>query len=337
MKSSPEKILIIRFSSIGDIVLTSPIVRALKQQIPNVEIHYLTKESFAEILEANPYIDKIHCFKKKLKEVIPSLKEEHFDCIIDLHKNLRSSLVKLQLQKKTYTFDKLNFEKWLIVNFKIDLLPRIHIVDRYFAAVKALGVVNDGKGLDYFIPEENEFDLKQLPEKHQSGFVAMVIGAKHATKQLPFEKLLETCKKIDFPLVLLGGPDEEMTAQRLHDKLDDNIFNAVGKFNLHGSALILKNAKLVVSYDTGLMHIASAFDKDIVSIWGSTIPEFGMYPYLPEDGKGESEIIEVENLKIRPCSKIGYDKCPHGHFKCMRLINEDDIAAAVFRFWKKTG
>lgn len=329
--------MIIRFSSIGDIVLTTPIVRALKQQIPNVEIHYLTKASFAGILEANPYIDKIHCFKDKLKEVIPILKEENFDCIIDLHKNLRSSLVKLQLRKRAYTFDKLNFEKWLIVNFKINLLPKIHIVDRYFGAVKALGVKKDGKGLDYFIPEGDEFDLKQLPKTHQNGFVAMVIGAKHATKQLPFEKLLNTCKKIDFPMVLLGGPDEVTTAQRLCDKLDDHIYNAVGAMNLHESASILKKSKLVVSYDTGLMHIASAFDKDIVSIWGSTIPEFGMYPYLPEGGKGESEIIEVENLKIRPCSKIGYDKCPHGHFKCMRLINEDDIAAAVFRFWKKTG
>lgn len=333
---SKQKILIIRFSSIGDIVLTTPIVRALKQQLPNAEIHYLTKESFAGILKPNPYITKIHSFKVKLTEVVPQLKKEGFNYVIDLHKNLRSNLVKLQLRKKSYTFDKLNFEKWLIVNFKIDLLPKIHIVDRYFGAVKKLGVKNDGKGLDYFIPKEDEFDLKELPKSHQNGYVAFVIGAKHATKRLPFEKLLETCKKIDFPIVLLGGPDEAVTAQRLVDKLDESIFSAVGEISLHESASLLKNARLVVTYDTGLMHIAAAFDKDIVSIWGSTVPEFGMYPYLPEGGKGKSEIIEVKNLKIRPCSKIGYEKCPHGHFKCMRLINEDEIAAAVFRLWKKT-
>ena len=329
------KFLIIRFSSIGDIVLCSPIVRMLKQQVPGAEIHFLSKAAHVDMLQANPHISKVHSFKKELKEVIPQLKKENFDYVIDLHRNLRSKFVKLNLGKKSFTFDKLNYEKWMIVNFKIDLLPRAHIVERYLQAVESFGVKNDGKGLDYFIPEGEGFDFKNLPTSHQGGYVAFVIGAKHATKQLPVEKLIETCRKITFPIVLLGGEDERVTAQTLIDKLDEKIFSAVGETTLHESASLLQNARVVVSYDTGLMHIASAFDKDIVSIWGSTIPEFGMYPYLPENGKGESEIVEVENLKIRPCSKIGFDKCPHGHFKCMRLIDEDQIAAAVFRFWKK--
>lgn len=332
-----QKILVIRFSSIGDIVLTTPIIRVLKQQLPNVELHYLTKKSFVDILEPNPYIDKIHSFGEKLSEILPQLTSENFDCIIDLHKNLRSNLVKLKLHKKSYTFNKLNVEKWLAVNFKMDVLPEIHIVDRYFEALKAFNVKNDGKGLDYFFPHNAALHQLNLPKSHENGYVAFVIGAKHATKRLPFDKLLTTCKRIDFPIVLLGGPDESEMAKRLVDKLDSNIHNAVGLLDLHGSALHLKNARVVVTYDTGLMHIAAAFDKNIVSIWGSTVPEFGMYPYLPLGGKGESEIIEVKNLKIRPCSKIGFDECPHGHFKCMRLIDEDEIAAAVFRFWKKTG
>lgn len=329
------KFLIIRFSSIGDIVLTSPVVRMLKQQVPNAEVHYLTKASYVDILEANPYIHKVHSFKKDLKEIIPVLKSENFTYVIDLHKNIRSRFVKLNLGKKSFTFDKLNFEKWMIVNFKVDMLPRIHIVDRYLKSIESFGVKNDGKGLDYFIPKGEEFDFKKLPKTHQDGYVAVVVGAKHATKRLPFEKLLEACKKIAFPIVLLGGPEDREIAQPLMDKLDEKIYSAVGEASLHESASLLKNARVVMTYDTGLMHIAAAFDKDIVSIWGSTVPEFGMYPYLPEDGKGESEIIEVKNLKIRPCSKIGYDKCPHGHFKCMRLIDENEIAAAVFRFWRK--
>ena len=132
------KILIVRFSSIGDIVLTSPVIRCLKQQLKDVEIHYLTKENFKSVVELNPNIDKLHTFKKDLKPVLNQLKKEKFDYVIDLHKNIRSFRVKLALGCKSYSFKKLNFEKWLLVNFKINHLHKKHIVERYLEKVENL-------------------------------------------------------------------------------------------------------------------------------------------------------------------------------------------------------
>ncbi|MCK4639093.1 MAG: glycosyltransferase family 9 protein, partial [Bacteroidales bacterium] len=166
-----KKILIIRFSSIGDIVLTTPVIRCLKQQLKDSEIHFLTKEQFVPIVKANPYIDKVHFIKNDLKQILSQLKSENLDFIVDLHKNFRSVFVKLKLRKPSKTFNKLNIKKWLLVNFKINLLPEIHIVDRYFKAVKILGVKNDGKGLDYFIPENEKVNISELPSTHQNGFI----------------------------------------------------------------------------------------------------------------------------------------------------------------------
>jgi ADP-heptose:LPS heptosyltransferase len=310
------KILILRFSSIGDIVLTTPVVRCLKQQIPNVEIHYCTKKNFASILESNPYVDKLHLLEKDLQPLIRQLKEEKFDYIIDLHKNLRTLLIKVRTGVRSFSFDKLNYEKWLYVNYKINKMPDIHIVDRYMATVKKLGVKNDGHGLDYFIPSADVVAVHTLPYTHQNGYVAYAIGANHNTKKLPVAKMIELCEKIDMPIILLGGKDDTKNGAEVENyflkKASDMIYNSCGKYNLNQSASILRQAKNVFSHDTGLMHIASAFKKNIYSIWGNTTPQLGMYPYLTP-----YKLLEVTNLPCRPCSKLGYPRCPLSHFKCM--------------------
>ncbi len=314
-----KKILIIRFSSIGDIVLTTPVIRCLKQQLPDVEIHYLTKNSFKSILENNPYLTKVHAIDKEVDEVIEDLRKENFDFIVDLHNNLRSSQVKLKLMKPSSAFKKLNFQKWLLVNFKINKMPAMHVVDRYMKAAEKLGIINDNKGLDYFIPVKDEVTMDSFPLTHQKGFIGFVIGAKHYTKQLPTEKIISICKKINAPIILLGGKEDAGRATQIEAAVGANIVNACGKFNLNQSASIIKQAQKVITHDTGLMHIAAAFKKEIISVWGNTVPDFGFTPYLPDS---KSKIVEVKGLPCRPCSKIGYDKCPQEHFKCMREIDE---------------
>jgi len=314
-----KKILIIRFSSIGDIVLTTPVVRCLKQQLPDAEIHYLTKKSFRGILEHNPYISRVHTIDKDVSEVIDALKKENFDHIIDLHNNLRSSQVKMKLRKPAETFRKMNLRKWLIVNFKQRNMILPHVVKRYLETVSALGVKNDEKGLDYFIPAADEVSIAVLPLSHQNGYIAFVIGAKHYTKQLPVEKIISICKKINRPIVLLGGKEDAERAALIEDAAGAIIFNACGKYNLNQSASFIRQSARVISHDTGLMHVAAAFKKEITSVWGNTVPAFGFTPYLPAEG---SAIVEVNDLPCRPCSKIGYEKCPLGHFKCMREIDE---------------
>ena len=323
-----KKLLIIRFSSIGDIVLTTPLIRCIKQQLPDSEIHYLTKEKFFPVIRANPYIDRIHTLKNDLDEVLNTLISIGFDYIVDLHKNLRSARVKMALNKPSGTFDKLNIEKWLLVNLRINRLPDKHIVDRYFEAAGSLGIINDHKGLDYFIPEEDYIQYADLPPTHSDGFIGIVIGGMHYTKMLPVEKLIELCKLIEKPLVLLGGKEEREKAEQVVEQCGDKVYNACGLYNINQSAALIKLAFKIVTNDTGLMHIAAAFNKEIFSVWGNTVPGFGMYPYLPE-GEGTSSIIEVKGLSCRPCSKIGYSKCPKGHFKCMVDIDMKQLAARV--------
>jgi ADP-heptose:LPS heptosyltransferase len=317
-----KKILIIRFSSIGDIVLTTPVIRCLKQQRPEIEIHYLTKNSFKSILENNPYLSKVHTIEKEAKEVIGILKKENFDFIIDLHHNIRSLQIKKALGKPTSTLKKLNFKKWLLVNFKINILPPIHVVDRYIQTLAPLEVKNDLQGLDFFIPVKDKINITSLPLTHQNGYIGFVIGAKHFTKQLPTKKIISICKKINQPIILLGGKEDISRAIQIEKAVGLTIYNACGEYNLNQSASLIKHASKIISHDTGLMHIAAAFKKDIFSVWGNTVPAFGFAPYMA--GK-ESKIIEVLHLSCRPCSKIGYDKCPKGHFKCMSNINEDLI------------
>jgi ADP-heptose:LPS heptosyltransferase len=312
-----KKVLVIRFSSIGDIVLTSPVVRCLDEA--GFEVHYLTKENFAGIVRSNPHVKKVITIKKEVTEVQQQLLNERYDFIADLHNNLRSFQVKRSLVRPMDSFPKLNFQKWLLVNAKINLLPDEHIVDRYFKTVESLGVKNDGKGLEYFIPPADEVDIKQvLPASHRHGYIAFTVGAKFNTKQMPVEKMIAIIDRLKLPVVLLGGKEDEKRAQKIAAACGEKVFDVCGKFNLNQSASIVRQSSWVIAHDTGLMHIAAAFKKKIYSVWGNTVPAFGMYPYLPGEG---SKIIEVKNLYCRPCSKIGYSKCPLGHFRCMREID----------------
>lgn len=323
------KVLIIRFSSIGDIVLTTPLVRCLKKQRPDIEIHYLTKPGFTSILNANPYIDKVHTLGASIRETAKIIQKERYHHIIDLHNNQRTLLLKILVGTNATSFNKLNWEKWLLVNFKIDRLPDIHIVDRYLETVVNLGVKNDGVGLDYFIPEGENVHPKELPGSHQQPYVALVIGAQHATKKLPQHKLIKLCQTIPYPIILLGGPGDRLEGEAVAKAAGKHIYNACGLFSLHGSASLVKQAQVVVSHDTGLMHIAAAFKKPVISIWGNTVPKFGMYPYYGDQPAKGSKIMEVKDLPCRPCSKIGHQACPKGHFKCMEDQNIYHIADAV--------
>ncbi len=322
------KILIIRLSSIGDIVLTSPVVRCLKKQIPDSEIHYLTKIQYREIIEANPFIDKKIYFDKNLNQMIDELKNENYDLIIDLHKNIRSHRIRWSLRKKTYSFPKINFQKWLMVNFKINRLPKIHIVDRYFKAVEKLGVKNDFAGLDFFISSKNEIQISSLPEKFRSRFIVFVIGAKFNTKKLPQHKIIAICKLIQKPILLIGGQEDKGIGDFIAQQSGEHVLNTCGKYSISQSASLIRQAEKVITHDTGMMHIAAAFKKEIISVWGSTIPDFGMTPYYG-DVKIRSSKFEISNLSCRPCSKLGFSKCPKGHFKCMEDIDIIQVAASA--------
>ncbi|MBL7923962.1 MAG: glycosyltransferase family 9 protein [Bacteroidia bacterium] len=325
------KFLLVRFSSIGDIVLCSPVIRCLSEQVPEAEVHFLTRSPYKMVLEHHPLLNKVLYTDGSLDDVAEALKAEQYDYIIDLHHNLRSLKLKRMLKVPSFSFRKLNIEKWLLVNLHINRMPSLHIVDRYLETLRSFGVQNDHRGLDFYPEPGAEKVMARLPESHQQGFVAIAIGAQHSTKMMPSEKIGRIVKGLGRPVVLLGGKEDRTRGMQVEMAAGELVWNACGHTTLGESAILLRESLAVLTHDTGLMHIAAAYKKPIVSVWGNTVPAFGMYPYLP--GHAElSGIMEVNDLSCRPCSKIGYDKCPKGHFQCMRGIDDERIVSALKRF-----
>jgi len=309
------KFLAIRLSSIGDIVLTTPVVRMLKKQVEGAEIHFLTKKKYLKVIEYNPYIDKVWLFDNNLPDLLKVLKEQNFDYIIDLHNNIRTFRIKKALGVLAFSFNKINFAKWLMVNFRINCLPEKHIVDRYLETIRLFDIKDDGEGLDYFLSGEDELFPESVAALIPQEYIVLCIGGQHFTKKMPAEKIAEICNGITLPVIILGGNEDSNEAEKIC-LLSENqrLINLAGELNLNMSAAVVRKAKVVITHDTGLMHIAAAFKKRIISIWGNTIPAFGMYPYRPGEN---SYISEVKGLSCRPCSKIGFRKCPKSHFRCM--------------------
>ncbi len=328
------KILIIRFSSIGDIVLTTPVFRCIKKQIPDAEVHLVTKKSFKIVTENNPYIDDFFYYEKDLDGLIEALKKQEYDYVIDLQNNLRSNKIKFLLKKKSFTLNKLNVRKWVFTKFHLNVMPKKHLVIRNLETVEKLGIKDDGLGLDYFIPENDIVEQNDMPSSHHFGFIAIIIAANYYTKKLPVDKLKELCMKINYPIVLLGGKTEQEEGKLVASIDPIKIYNSCGKFNLNESADLIRQSKLVITNDTGLMHIAAALKKPIITIWGNTTPFFGMYPYYGIHSNQIFQNTEVDGLFCRPCSKIGFHKCPLGHFNCMR---KQDIEAIVSKVHSRLG
>ena len=326
------RFLVVRFSSIGDIILTTPVVRHLKQQVEDAEIHYLTKSDFAPLLKANPYIDRIHLFDGNMQTTLDRLKKLEIDYVIDLHHNLRSLRIKTGLRRIAFSVHKLNWKKWLLVNFKIDRMPNRHMVDRNLDTINPFIEKRDEGGLDYFIPEEEEVDTRTLPPAFRDGYIGLSIGAQHETKKLPVDLLVKLCHSLEHPIVILGGPDDRETGETIVSSLPGKtIFNGCGKYSINESASLVRQARVLITHDTGLMHIGAAFQKKIISVWGNTLPLFGMFPYRPDPSSVQ---FEVNGLSCRPCSKIGYQKCPRGHFKCMVEQDLNGMTDAGHRLWK---
>ncbi|MBT3612221.1 MAG: glycosyltransferase family 9 protein [Flavobacteriales bacterium] len=286
----------------------------LKKQL-NAQVHYLTKSRYVSLLKNNPYIDSVYQIENSISEIIADLKKEKYDYVIDLHNNLRTQILKFRLGVSAKRFNKLNMEKFLLTTFKLDIMSEVHIVDRYLETVNHLGIKNDNQGLDFFLSATDKIDISIFPKD----YIVFVIGGQHATKILPNEKIISIIKKVNKPVLLVGGPEDFEKGEQIIANTNNTI-NTCGKYSILQSASLVQQAKMVITHDTGMMHIAAAFQQKIYSVWGNTVPEFGMYPYMQSE---QSKRIEVKDLNCRPCSKIGYDKCPKGHFKCMQEIDEN--------------
>jgi ADP-heptose:LPS heptosyltransferase len=330
------KFLVIRFSSIGDIVLASPVLRCLKKQIATAEVHFLTKSSFKPVTISNPYVDKFFYYDSDINAVIDLLEKEQYDYVIDLHNNFRSNKVKRALGVKSYTINKLNFQKFLLTKLRINIMPKRHITKRSLDTVASFGVKDDEAGLDYFIPDEDMIKESDIPASHHAGYIAIVIGASYHTKKLPVHKLIALCNAINHPVILIGGKEDMKVGEDVAAAISGGkVYNACGKFNLNESADLVRRSKLVISHDTGLQYIASALNKQVLAIWGSTSPRLDVEPYYSkaflatQKERPYENIIRQPELRCQPCSKYGNKKCPLGHFKCMEQMDINYIAHRV--------
>ncbi|PIQ10102.1 MAG: hypothetical protein COW71_03925 [Ignavibacteriales bacterium CG18_big_fil_WC_8_21_14_2_50_31_20] len=311
--NNPKKILIIRFSSLGDVLLTTPLLRILKNKYPKTEIDYLVKTSFSDAVKLNPNIKNVVSWQteEEFHLAIIKLKNAKYDYVIDLQNNFRSKKIVSKLGKNSFCFKKPNIKKFLLVNFKLNLLKNEKsIPQRYVEVIPELKI--DEKGLELFLPEENKTQIFE-----DKPIIGLAPGAFHFTKRWPIDFYAEVGNKLTnegFKIVILGGKSDREICNLLSIKIDRSI-DLSNDNKLFETASNMKKCKLVICNDSGLMHTATAVGTPVIAIFGSTVKEFGFVPFGVKN-----LIIENNNLSCRPCSHIGKSTCKKKHFNCMNQI-----------------
>ncbi len=314
-----QRILIVRFTSLGDVLLTTPLVRAIKTQYPHIKIDFCVLDTLAQVVEHNPYIDNLILYSK-LDDKQPGFQKQitdaNYDLILDLQNNLRSSRLLSPVRSKVKKFSKHSLKKWLLVNFKINLMQNLPpIPERYANVIPDLML--DKKSLDLYLPEDIN---SKLPPGFQ--YIGFCPGSKHYTKMWPYDYYIELGEILflhKYKVVLFGGKGDTSICKLIAEHLPDAI-NLCNDDKLYETAVNMKQCKAIICNDSGLMHVASAVDIPLISIFGSTVKEFGFAPY-----NARAQVMQVDHLDCRPCTHIGRDTCPKKNFQCMLRITPATI------------
>lgn len=310
-----KKILVIRLSSLGDIILSFPLLKKLKEKFPEAEIHFLTKKNYEEIVSINQNIDRVILLDNSLTNLRGKIKNEKYDLIIDIHKNFRSVFVSMFNGKKVVWYKKENFKKFLLVNFKINLFNKIiPVFQKYLMTVK-----------NYLSNEDYNFSYNELQFSKDNimgmSYIVVSPSAKHFTKTYPADKFVEYINGLEEKKVVLVGDNssrDNIICGYIESKCS-NVLNLCGKLNLKALGNILYNSEYVICNDSAILHYSEAVGKRVTAIFGSTVKEFGFYPQLKD-----SRVFDNKNLRCRPCTHIGRKRCPERHFKCMLEVMIND-------------
>ncbi len=323
-------------------MLTTPVIRVLKHKFPDAQIHYLLKTQFLSLLQHNAYVYKVHSIDSSISlRDFMRFKQElfsafEFDAIVDLHDNLRSRLLSINSSIPVFRYSKDRFHRWLYIFWKIESdKMKQSIISKYFRAVKPLNLSDDGAGLDLCFPDEFQFSSAAVQKQYKqfaaaSLPVTIAPGAAWFTKQWIPERFAEVCdflvKSRRATVALLGAESEKNIARDIMSLISEQagVLDFVGQTSILESARIIRAAKIHIANDSGLTHIARATGTPTLVVMGGTTPELGFLQDL-DNGK----IFEDQDLWCRPCSHIGRDKCPLGHFKCMRNIYVDDVLREI--------
>ena len=336
---SSTKTLVIRFSSIGDIVLSTPLLRVLRARFPDGQIDYVTRAEYAELVKSNQNLNHTYEFDASegfdgLRILKKRIKEERYDLIVDIHDSLRSKYLRSLHGPQVTIVNKRVLQRAMLVNFKKNIYKEvIPVVDRYIEAVRDLGITNDGRGLELHIPDDTLFRVSgkvaSLKLNQFEKVIGLCPGARHFTKRWPPERFARVgaacAQKADSKILLFGGKEDETICNQIcwdinNQSGPERATSVCGQLGLLETAAAMEYCDIVITNDTGLMHIAAAMHRKIIAIFGSTVKEFGFFPYHPE-----AVVVEQKGLNCRPCSHIGRSECPEKHFKCMLDIQPDEV------------
>lgn len=335
------KILVVRLSSIGDIILTTPLLRSLRTSCPEARITFLIKKQYEELLAASPYIDELITFDKKdglkgLRKIKHYLKEQHFDLYLDIHKNWRSRYLRFCLHAgKTTTYRKLILKRTLLIWFRINLYRVIKpVYQRYFDSVKDLGIQYDGRGTEIHVPPDKSEKIRHLLSDAGYTFdgplVILCPSATYFNKRWKSEGFIETARylireKSAF-VIIHGGREDTGLCKDIAGGIGPRAVSMAGLLSLSESAALLRFATVVVANDSGLLHMAQSQKKPVVGIYGATTRELGYFPV-----EQNSTVIET-SLSCRPCTHNGLNKCPKKHFRCMNDIAAEKVIEAALQY-----
>ncbi|MFA7288977.1 MAG: glycosyltransferase family 9 protein [Melioribacteraceae bacterium] len=318
--SNVKKILIIRFSALGDILLTTPIIRSIKNKYPDSEIDFLMKKEYSDALKFNPCINNLLFLDSYDTKT-------NFDIIIDLQNNLLSSKIVSKKKSgngttKVYSFRKPQLKKFMLVNFKINLYKEIlQIPEMYSASIPDLSL--DEKGLDLYLGDFGYMDLQK------GNYIGLCPGSRHFTKRYPinyFAELGNLFSAKGFNIILFGGESDKMICRELENKIPGSL-NLCNDNDLLLTGRYINECKFVITNDSGLMHVASAMQKPVVALFGSSVKEFGFAPY-----KNKNLLLENNSLSCRPCSHYGREECPKKHFNCMMKLMPSLVYKKIIEF-----
>ena len=344
-----KKILIIRLSSLGDVLLATPLIRQLRQKYPQVQLDFLVRKDYAELLQHHPGLSRLIEFDvqqgfSSLKKLRKKIRQTRYDIILDIHNNLRSRYLCSSLpflsffNTRIYRIRKNQLIRILLVKFKINLYRKIYgrvipVWEKYLRTARSLGVTADDGRSDLFFPEEAITAAQNFRAALEEGQwdIAMAPGARHYSKRWPEEYFVELIRKLfakaDLKTILIGGEEDTPVIEKILQQLPKGMaVSAAGKLSLLETAALIKQSKLMISNDSGLMHLGAALDVRLIAIFGSTVEELGFYPNSPK-----AVVMENQGLYCRPCSHIGRSDCPEKHFRCMREITPDNILSTVIQ------
>jgi lipopolysaccharide heptosyltransferase II len=332
--SSSPNVLAVRFSSIGDVLLTTPLLRVLRRRYPHARISVLTRPAYAPLLSHNPHVNHVleAAPGRPLRDLARQLRAQRYTHLLDLHDSIRSRLLRALVPGAWSTYPKHRLARAMLIYTKRDYYRDSRPVpERYFDAARSLGLVPDGEPPDFFLAAEAQVETEAWLARaaaRPGRLIALAPGAAHATKRWPVEHWRALTRQLleqDFSIVIVGGAEDARLADSIANGDQGRLLNAAGRFGLQGTGALLRRAAILVSNDTGVMHMAAAVGTPVVALFGPTVRPFGFFPYT-----SRAEVIEL-GLGCRPCSSKGGPHCPLGHHRCMLDIEPNTVQAAVHR------